>query len=1038
MQNRTKTLAVAVAVGFSVVAAGQRVGAQSAVGVTPWDVGDVFVGVGSPGELPGVYRTLDATGARKVDRFGLHPLQGVPDLIDTVHGVTSGCAVDPTVPNGDLWTTTWTGMVVQRFSAQTHLVVNALNFQDPQTRINTPLASLPRAVGIAPLPLEAIGVADNPFTPADEARAPEIQAFEQIAFARDGQFYVGTQAQTYSTPGGPGHAYLLRFRFDDTALSGREFTLTGWWRVDAGATGADQLDLSSDQRTVFYTSEDDYIRAYDTQTGQQKAPILMTEAVDRDAEGNLIWQPLGTRAYGVRVLPTGTNEDPLQAGDGSAGFLVATARGMVARLDKDGHVIDGYPVPGRPFAVNLTADAQSFWTATMPNTQALPAQAGLVYRFHIASHKMSGPFTTGATGAYGLCVNHEYVAADGDCFALNPDGTAQMAGGERIRIACEMPARCWSDSMVTGIGYDGTPNAACFPPNEHRISVANQDNYENDTVNVDLSSANPGITFTFASGMPYGVTLTSRQSNGVTTYALTGRIAWDACSDDIPGACPLSVRLDGTAPSGDSSRITFTWTVRKKNAIPIFIVPPPTTLMALRGPVSLPLTVWDDDLQETQIIHMSGQPPGMTMQSRIGYGTGYGLALSGTPQAEPFYPRTYTVSLVMFDCDRQWSDDNVRGSFIPSTEALEAIRSVDGPCFHRLTRTFTVTIIAPAPILNAANQASLINAPLPSPYYFCAAGPCGDSTPSGHALSYSVTAGALPAGLSLDPATGQVFGTPTVAVDAQPVTITVRDPIAGATATNSFTWTVKAPPSLTVANQMSMVNVALPATYYFCGAGPCGASAPAGHALAYAVTSGALPAGLTLNASTGRVTGTPTVQVLSQVSMTVTDLQNGLSTTKSFTWAVIGNHAPTCSGATVTPQQIWPPNHAFVPFMIRNVTDPDGDRVTLTITSIAQDQPVDNGNTSVDAIGVGSSSGAVRAERTGSLRIGDDGRVYEITFTATDGKDGCTCSGTVFIGVPHDQGQHTLPSDNGCRWDSTDGRQLAPCAWLPAPRKREQ
>ena len=133
--------------------------------------------------------------------------------------------------------------------------------------------------------------------------------------------------------------------------------------------------------------------------------------------------------------------------------------------------------------------------------------------------------------------------------------------------------------MVTGIGYDGTPNAACFPPNEHRISVADQDNYENDSVNVDLSSANPGITFTFASGLPYGVTLTSRQINGVPTYALTGTIAWDACSDDIPGACPLSVRLDGTAPSGDLSRITLTWTVRKKNAIPIFIVPPPTTLM---------------------------------------------------------------------------------------------------------------------------------------------------------------------------------------------------------------------------------------------------------------------------------------------------------------------------------------------------------------------------------------------------------------------------------------------------------------------------
>ena len=48
---------------------------------------------------------------------------------------------------------------------------------------------------------------------------------------------------------------------------------------------------------------------------------------------------------------------------------------------------------------------------------------------------------------------------------------------------------------------------------------------------------------------------------------------------------------------------------------------------------------------------------------------------------------------------------------------------------------------------------------------------------------------------------------------------------------------------------------------------------------------------------------------------------------------------------------------------------------------------------------------------------GGDGRVYEISFRADDGKGG-SCSGSVRVGVPHSQ-NGAAAVDSGQRFDST-------------------
>lgn len=129
------------------------------------------------------------------------------------------------------------------------------------------------------------------------------------------------------------------------------------------------------------------------------------------------------------------------------------------------------------------------------------------------------------------------------------------------------------------------------------------------------------------------------------------------------------------------------------------------------------------------------------------------------------------------------------------------------------------------------------------------------------------------------------------------------------------------------------------------------------------------------------------------------------------------NLPPDCSQAAASPALLWPPNHKLVMISIRGVTEPENEPVRLQVTKITQDEPVNglgDGATSPDGFGIGQPQAQVRAERSG---LGN-GRVYAITFTAEDGQGG-TCTGTVRVGVPHDQSQGSTPIDDGQKYNST-------------------
>jgi len=135
----------------------------------------------------------------------------------------------------------------------------------------------------------------------------------------------------------------------------------------------------------------------------------------------------------------------------------------------------------------------------------------------------------------------------------------------------------------------------------------------------------------------------------------------------------------------------------------------------------------------------------------------------------------------------------------------------------------------------------------------------------------------------------------------------------------------------------------------------------------------------------------------------------------------VSNTPPDCSAAVAIPETLWPPDRRLTDVSIDGVSDADGDAVSLTISSIFQDEPIstlDRNDTCRDGVGVGTDLASVRAE---SNQPGD-GRVYTIDFSAVD-EHGGVCSGTVTVCAPNRRGRYAGCIDEGPLFDSTDCNQ---------------
>jgi hypothetical protein len=169
----------------------------------------------------------------------------------------------------------------------------------------------------------------------------------------------------------------------------RKFDPTGiplaQYAVALERRGSDWIDLSTDQKTMFYTSEGRRIMRYNVSGAGNQLPDFATLPGSGDN-------------YALRLLTPG---------DGSGGLLVADTYD-IKRLDGSGNVVKTYDVPGEDswFALNLDPDGSSFWSGNF--------SSGKAYKFNIATG--GAPLQTintrcGSMCLWGLVVFAEQKAA---------------------------------------------------------------------------------------------------------------------------------------------------------------------------------------------------------------------------------------------------------------------------------------------------------------------------------------------------------------------------------------------------------------------------------------------------------------------------------------------------------------------------------------------------------------------------------------------------------------------------------------------------
>ncbi len=442
----------------------------------------------------------------------------------------------------------------------------------------------------------------------------------------------------------------------------------------------------------------------------------------------------------------------------------------------------------------------------------------------------------------------------------------------------------------------------------------NQVNDEGDTVSLQINAtdATSGATTSFfAAGLPQGLAIDP--SSGL----ITGTIALGAAN--IGYASPTVTVTDGTS----SATVGFMWFVH--SAITVFAFPDEKT--AEGATVSVGVNASDATSGAILVYAIAGLPQGLAIDPATG-------VISGT------------VALGAANL----------GSYSPVVTVSDGVSAVTKDLNWTVTSAITIT-----PIANqTSNEGATVSLTVAAT----------DAT-TGATVTFA--AAGLPQGLSIDSSSGVISGTVALgAANLGPYSVTILVSDGTSSSTLNVGWTVNSAISITAVaaqtnNEGDTVSLSISAT-----------DATYGATVSYSAAG--LPEGLSINPSTGVISGT--------IAWGAANL------TSTFTPIVTVSDGTSANMVSIA----WTVNSAITVSALANQVNTAGDTVSLSVSAsdLHTGATVSYASSNLPpGLSMNASSGVI----SGTIGSGvSDGSSYSVTVTVGDGTSSAKTSFTWVIG----------------------------------------